>query len=184
MPPARPRRSVLRSLAVGFAAALSACVAPRADSGDAPAGRPTTEPTAPTRTAAGPTSTEAPAAVEHVAVGERSGDINPYSIEIWNDVSTERTVTARVVDLTAGETPYEASLDLPPNGSLEVSLRAPHDYRIEISVPAADLHRTVQVTEREFDTCNEYRTQVALRADAVDVQTLRTELLCRTVTET
>lgn len=175
MPPAVPRRSVLQSLAVGLAAALSACVAPSAGGDDSPTDR-TSTPTA-------PTPTDAPTAVKHVEIGERTGDVNPYSVEVWNAADRERTVAVRVVDMTASETLYDAEMPLPANGTLEISLRAPHTYRVEVSVPAADLHRTVQVTDREFDTCNEYRTTVVLRADEVDVRTMRTQLLCRTVTE-
>lgn len=178
MPPAAPtatRRSVLRALAVGSTALLAGCQAPAAGrEGPVPTSTDTPTVTPPP---------DDPTAVEHVDVGERVGEVNPYSLEIWNDAAAERTVAVRVVDLTAGETPYEASVALPANGSLEISLRTPHDYRVEVDLPAASRHRTVQVTEREFDTCNEYRTQVALRDDAVDVQTIRTELLCRTATE-
>lgn len=140
---------------------------------------------APTPTAS---STHTPAfdpdaVVERIRIGETRAEIVPHGVVVWNAVEPTRSVDIRVVDASAGETRHEATHHLPGDTAVAISLRAPSDYRITLRVPAVDVQRTISVSERLFDTCNESYTHLSIRRDGrLDERTMTTDLACTTAT--
>lgn len=165
------RRDVLGGLGVGISA-LGGCL-----------------PNSGSSTTNTPSSTDTPAfdpegVIERIRVGETPDDIVPHGVVVWNAVESSRSLTIRVFDISSGETRHEQTYDLPGDTAIAISLRAPSQYQITLGVTAADIQRTISVSERLFDTCNESYTHVSVREDGrISDRTMTTELECTTATE-
>ncbi|MFB6361566.1 MAG: hypothetical protein ABEH59_09630 [Halobacteriales archaeon] len=150
---------------------MAGCLAPR-DSGD---------PSPSTRT-------ETPAfdpdgQFNSVRIGDRTGEIIPHQVGIWNAAEAARSIQVAVIDAAAGETRYERTLQFPADSALNVELRAPTRYRLTVRVPDEALERSFTVARSFFDTCNDSYSQVSVRRNGrITVRTLTTELACQTTT--
>lgn len=154
-------------LAIG---AVAGCLAPRNS------GEPTT------------TRTETPAfdpegRFDSVRIGDRTGEIIPHQVGIWNAAEEPRSIQVAVIDAAAGETRYEQTLEFPADSALNVELRTPTRYRLTIRVPNESLERSFTVASSYFDTCNDSYSHVSVRRSGrITVRTLTTELACHTAT--
>lgn len=164
------RRELLTAagLAIG---AVAGCLAPQNSSDPTPS-----------------TQTETPAfdpdgRFESVVIGERTGEIIPHQVGIWNAADEVRSIQVAVVDAAAGETHYEQTLEFPADRALNVELRTPTRYRLTIRVPDEALERSFTVARSFFDTCNDSYSHVSVRRSGrITVRTLTTELACLTET--
>lgn len=134
------------------------------------------------------TQTETPAfdpdgRFDSVVIGDRTGEIIPHQVGIWNAADEARSIQVAVVDAAAGETRYEQTLELPADSALNVELRTPSRYRLTIRVPDEALERSFTVDRSFFDTCNDSFSHVSVRPSGrISVRTLSTELACLTET--
>lgn len=134
------------------------------------------------------TPTETPAfdpagQFETVRIGDRTGEIIPHQVGIWNAADDARSIQVTVVDAAAGETRYEQTHEFPADQALNIELRAPTRYRLTIRVPEEALERSFTVAQSFFDTCNDSYSHVSVRRSGrITVRTLTTELACQTAT--
>lgn len=116
-------------------------------------------------------------------IGDRTGEIIPHHVGIWNANADTRSIAVIVVDESAGETRLDRTYEVPGDAALAIELRAPARYRLTVRVPDANLERSVDVPRSLFDTCNDSYTHVSVRkTDDITVRTLSTELACLTET--
>lgn len=165
------RRRTILSVAGASLLPIAGCLGPDAPSADGPA-----------------TSTETPAydpdgAFRTERIGDRTGEIIPHQVGIWNAAPDSRSIAVTVVDETAGATRLDRTYEVPGDTALAIELRAPARYRLTVRVPAAGLERSFDVPRSLFDTCNDSVSNVSVRrTDRITVRTLSTELACLTET--
>ena len=116
----------------------------------------------------------------YVPVGSREGvedAFGPHDVRIWNAGGDQRTVRVRVRDTLAGTPAHEAAHTIPADEALQVDLREPSRYVVELWGPTI-VTTTLRVPCRLFD-CNESSTLVAVRSTGdVDSSVLSTMAGC------
>jgi hypothetical protein len=163
------RRRTLLSAGVGLLS-TAGCLGADASGGDQ-AGTPTETP-----------AYDPDGAFRTERIGDRTGEIIPHQVGIWNAVDDARSIAVTVVDETAGATRLDRTDEVPGDTALAIELRAPARYRLTVRVPAATLERAFDVPRSPFDTCNDSISNVSVHTDRITVRTLSTELACLTET--
>lgn len=171
------RRALLATLGAGISA-FSGC--------SGRSGSSSTQPQSTTGSAA--SSTDKPAfdpngRAETIRVGTNPGEIIPHGVVVWNARESSTRVNIRIFDAAAGETRHEKTHELPADIAIAITLRAPSRYQISLRVSELDVQRTISVSERLFDTCNDSYTHVSIRETGLTERTMMTELACITTTD-
>lgn len=120
---------------------------------------------------------------ETVRIGDRTGEIIPHQVGIWNADVEPRSIQVTVFDESAGASRHKQTHEFPADSALNVELRAPARYRLTIRLPDDELERSFSVDRSYFDTCNDSYSHVSVRQSGrITVRTLSTELACQTAT--
>ena len=116
-------------------------------------------------------------AVGSCECGSDLDDTKPHGVWVWND--TDAALTVRL-ELTAdGTTVLDDEYEFDPYANLALELRAPRNY--ELIVRAGNREETVEISRSRID-CNDSATDVAIRNDEIETQSITTDLACSTTT--
>lgn len=137
--------------------------------GQSPTEEPTRTPPAtpestPPQNAGGLEDVDPKTTYERVEVGSREGvkeDFRPHDILIWNTLSSEQSISVRILDRLAETTAHWAEYSVPADEAVQIRLLTPSKYYIQLWGPAIESPETLLVPCRRFD-CNNSATRIGL----------------------
>lgn len=111
--------------------------------------------------------------VTTLAVGD--GGTSGETVWIWNETDQRRKIAVELRGRSDADPWFRGSYDLDSGAGLALDLRTPRNYAISVGVDGRE--KTVTVPESRFD-CNDSATDVALRAETIETQTVSTTMDC------
>ncbi|NEU55726.1 hypothetical protein [Halorussus sp. MSC15.2] len=165
------RRRLLAVGGAGLAASLSGCLSSVPLVGGPPDVREESEP--PDRGVPSAIhDLSANATVATLAVGRGS---NHHQVWVWNATGRSREVSVEIGGASDEELWFRERYALDADANLAIDLRESREYAITVGV--GDRQKIVEVQKSQFD-CNDSATDVAIRDDEIESQTISTAMGC------